>query len=730
MNQQWTSTAGGEVQVSVDGVTQCLDAPATANGTSIVTSPCTGGANQLWARNGDHTIAGRQSGKCLDVVANGTANGALVELWTCKTAADNNQRWLSNDDSTTTSLAVDGTSAGRTFDGVGAISGGGGNSRLLADYPQPQRTQLLDSLFKPGAGAAVQVLKIEIGGDADTTDGSEPSVEHTRGVVNCDAGYEFWLARQAKARNPNLKLYGLAWAAPGWISSGANNYWHVDTIGYLIDWLNCAQRQGLTIDYLGGRNEKHHDKTWYENLRQALDTAGYRDVQIVGDDSVGWGVANDMIADPGFAAAVGVVGVHYPCGYLSPATTCNSTANAIATGKPLWASENGSLDIDNGAPALIRGMLRGYLDGKMTGYLHWPLVAAITPNLPYSTVGLAVAPSPWSGFYRLGKQTWALAHVSQFTQPGWRFLDTASGYLGGNRTAGSYVTLKSPRGNDYSTVVETTTAAAPQTIDVTVAGGLSTGAVHVWSTNLNSANASDYFVRQADITPSAGHYTLTLQPGRIYTLTTTTGQGKSSATSPARGNLSLPYRDNFDAYPVGALPRYTEDMQGSFEVRPCLDGRAGQCLQQVAPAQPILWQGGSDAYTLVGDTAWGDYTVSVDVDLKQSGVVKLVGRANTQLRPQTKQASYELQVSDTGAWTIAKRDTTATVTTLAGGSATALGLNRWHTLAFDLRGSTLTARIDGITLGTAQDSSYATGQASLGMRGYQTDQFDNLTITP
>src|SRR5689334_9195365 len=36
-----------------------------------------------------------------------------------------------------TTITVDGTKGGRTFDGVGAISGGGGNSRLLADYREP-----------------------------------------------------------------------------------------------------------------------------------------------------------------------------------------------------------------------------------------------------------------------------------------------------------------------------------------------------------------------------------------------------------------------------------------------------------------------------------------------------------------------------------------------------------------------------------------------------------------
>jgi hypothetical protein len=83
---------------------------------------------------------------------------------------------------TTTTIEVSGTSGGRTFDGVGAISGGGGNSRLLVDYPEPQRSQLLDYLSKPGYGASVQLLKIEIGGDANSTDGAEPSIEHTRGT--------------------------------------------------------------------------------------------------------------------------------------------------------------------------------------------------------------------------------------------------------------------------------------------------------------------------------------------------------------------------------------------------------------------------------------------------------------------------------------------------------------------------------------------------------------------
>src|SRR4051794_618256 len=52
-------------------------------------------------------------------------------------------------------VTIDPGSGGRTFDGMGAISGGGGTSRLLVDYPEPQRSQVLDYLFSPQRGAAL-----------------------------------------------------------------------------------------------------------------------------------------------------------------------------------------------------------------------------------------------------------------------------------------------------------------------------------------------------------------------------------------------------------------------------------------------------------------------------------------------------------------------------------------------------------------------------------------------
>ena len=86
-----------------------------------------------------------------------------------------------------TAITINGSSGGRVFDGVGAISGGGGNSRLLIDYPEPQRGQILDYLFKPNYGAAMQILKVEVGGDTNSTSGAEPSHRQVEQCVEPNA---------------------------------------------------------------------------------------------------------------------------------------------------------------------------------------------------------------------------------------------------------------------------------------------------------------------------------------------------------------------------------------------------------------------------------------------------------------------------------------------------------------------------------------------------------------
>ncbi len=56
------------------------------------------------------------------------------------------------------------------------------------------------------------------------------------------------------------------------------------------------------------------------------------------------------------------------------------------------------------------------------------------------------------------------------------------------------------------------------------------------------------------------------------------------------------------------------------------------------------------------------------------------------------------------------------------------GLNSWRLLSLTFNGDTISAAINGITVGTVTDSSYASGMR-LGTSGYQTDQFSDLSAT-
>jgi hypothetical protein len=63
---------------------------ATADGTPVQLSTCTGSAGQSWSARADQTL--RALGKCLDVTAGGTANGTPVQLYTCNSTGA--QTWI------------------------------------------------------------------------------------------------------------------------------------------------------------------------------------------------------------------------------------------------------------------------------------------------------------------------------------------------------------------------------------------------------------------------------------------------------------------------------------------------------------------------------------------------------------------------------------------------------------------------------------------------------------
>lgn len=108
--------------------------------------------------------------------------------------------------------------------------------------------------------------QVELGGDTDATEGAEPSHMHYQGDENYNRGYEWWLMREAKKRNPDIKLYGLPWGWPGWLDPNAtpdkqakNPFANPDTTAnYTLAWLRGGKLvHDLDIDYIGNYATHH-----------------------------------------------------------------------------------------------------------------------------------------------------------------------------------------------------------------------------------------------------------------------------------------------------------------------------------------------------------------------------------------------------------------------------------------------------------------------------------------
>ena len=632
-------------------------------------------------------------------------------------------------------IDLDSNGPGRVFDGIGGLSAGA-NSRLLMDYPEPQRSQILDFLFKPNFGASLQVLKVEIGGTVNSTWGSEPSHANTRDEFEhpkpeyYDRGYEWWLMKEARKRNPDIIIESLQWGAPGWIGKG--EFFSQDNADFVAQFIKGARDYyGVTINYQGIRNEAGFAVDYIRTLRRTLDENGLQHVKLVATDSVAdhaWDIVPKMASDPELSNAIYAVGAHY--------VSYTSTDAAKSAGKPLWCSE----ESQSGESPWVRAegyaklYNRNYVLGRMTKTI---ICSLITSNFEYlapfnvslwANPGLMKANTPWSGHYDVIPPIWTTAHTTQFARPGWKYLDGGCGLL---EKTGSYVTLRSPdESGDYSIIVETMQGgyenivsrkdgdplpdipARPARFNVK---NLSTGTIHVWR-----SNRDEQFARMPDITPENGSFEITLEGNSIYTLTTTTGQRKGAYDIPKEASFPFPYEDDFEGYAPGRTARYFSDEQGTFAVAERPDGR-GKCLRQIVPQRGIEWFSSQACpWTIIGDAAWKDYEVSVDVLVGEKGSATLYGRIDDALS-RAMPGGYGLTIDNTGAWQL--KDTT---TLIESGNVRPIP---WHNLKLRFKGSHVIAVIDGVAVCSIMDDFHHNGAVGLAC-SFEPVEFDNFIVRP
>ena len=665
-------------------------------------------------------------------------------------------------------IVLDAAGPGPRFDVIGVVNGGGATSVLLKDYPEPQRSQILDLVYKPMFGASVSALLVEIPGDGNSTQGSMPSHQHTRDDLDHSRGYTWWILREAKKRNPEILLDAAAWSAPGWIGEDPatrfaddrkrkdNPFWSQDAADYYVRWLEGLRDvHGLSLDAIGCRNEKGVSIDFVKALRRTLDTGGFASVKIHAFDN--WpgdkfDFVRELFTDTEARDAIHAIGAHVL--YANDPASAEVQEMAAKLGKPIWNTEDHVyLKGFDCAIGLVECFNENFIVSGATRVVNWYDIGGVYPTEPYAEdPPVVLAREPWSGHYRVREALWGYAHYGQFTRIGWSYLSGASGKL---PAGGTVVALKSPE-NDYSVIIETKGATAPQTLRLEIDARLASGDLCLWR-----SDARAQFVRQADLRPSDGVVTLELAPDSIYSLSTTRGQQKGGfAEVPASASFPFPYLEDFESYTEparhGHLPRYTADIAGAFELVAAPDGK-GRALRQVVSRPTLSWAPDWRPYTILGDAAWTDYEVSADLWMESGDRAAVMGRINhvgtgygfipkgyyaelgadgvcrlVVVRGKPDKNRLVGDAEQQRLIAAGKDDSEGGEKELARVSLPGVGPGRWHNLKLGFAGSTLTVSVDGRVVLSTEDALYERGMAGL-LAGQEknhvcTPFFDRLLI--
>jgi galactosylceramidase len=692
-----------------------------------------------------------------------------------------NPKGLTPPQQTRATVRIDGKSGGRRWGGIGSTPSTG-MERQLMHYPKEIQEDILDLCFKPNFGMGITHLKVEIGGDNNSTAAVEPSFAHSREEManpNFRRGGLYWLMRMARDRNPGIELGALAWTQPYWVGepiqrtdvAGNGSFYTRESAEYFAKFLEGARQEwGLEMQYFSAeQNERGHvgRRDWaLHQLKPAFDRAGFGHIKFVLDAS-GWPLrfGDD---DPELLKHVGARGAHY---VENAPKVKAATDEAKASGVPLWSTECWSRvgRVWPLAMYFADTVARGYVESKLTQFTTWPLLGGGLPGSLYTGTGLMQTDKPWSGHYEVYRTVWITAHFNQFAPPGWKTIDAGCGGLFEESippfdtkfpswprsekgpvkfSRVNYLTLQSPDGKDYSIIVVNFSPFA-RTLDFELKD-LPAKPLYRWV-----SNERDQFVQTGGVAAIEGKFTLEMEPWSVCSLTTTTGQqkGKPKHPIPPDTVLALPYTENFDSYEIGSDARFQSVSAGYFET--FQSPGEGKTLRQMVPAKGLTWAFPRDNYPCVaiGDIRWEDYEVSSDAFLEGAGFAALWGRV--EFFRDHGMAGYYLRYDQDGKWEFGVANNRHmgnriyTERTLASGRLTDFKPQVWHSLAIRAQGTQLRASIDGKQVCEVSDDKFKKGAVGystwaeniqkdfedmtaasvIGTR-YGHARFDNLVVKP
>jgi len=410
------------------------------------------------------------------------AAGSAVQVWTTTTSSSDtlalqlaqepNLTFGPETSSSDPQIAVNSGVQYQTIQGFGAAMTD--SSAYLIDH-SPQRAQILDDLYG-SSGAGFSFLRLPMGAsdlslsnysyDDMPAGQTDPTLANFS--VAHDTAYIIPVLQQALSLNPALKIDAEPWSAPAWMKngdtfvgdcSGTENYlnpayysayanyfakfvsayegtYHIPI--YMVAMQNEPQNcsSGYATMNLDATGPNPNEASFATYLRAALNSAGYRGIQILGYDHNWYGPNGDPTTYPqqlvaANGADVNAIGYHCystPSGVTDPYDV-QTTFHDAYPNTPIYFTEcSGGAWATNQAGNLTWEALNNVI-GPMRNWAaaseFWPIALdpQSGPNVANSNGGCGdcrgmVTVDNASGTFTPNEDYYVWAQFSKFVQPG------------------------------------------------------------------------------------------------------------------------------------------------------------------------------------------------------------------------------------------------------------------------------------------------------------------------
>jgi glucuronoarabinoxylan endo-1,4-beta-xylanase len=352
----------------------------------------------------------------------------------------------SMDASSKSTGTIDWTRTAQEIDGFGA-SAAFHMAGDLMDFPEPQRSEILDILFSQSKGAGLSIVRNFVGDGGSwgsKTNGPAPSIEPQEGVWNWTGDEdEIWFMKEAGKRGCT-RYVSTVWSPPAWMKTNNNvigGHLRPDKYQAFAEYLSMYVRgykehHGIDIYAISLANEpdvtvKYSSCYWtgeeFHNFLKFLIPVFERDKitarVIVGEHSA-WteNPVLESLADSVTSARIDIVGVH---AYGTPdrdpfppiSQRSGHLVETLKQKKKIWQTE--AANLGRNYPDIRDGIYWAKIlhthvaENRTNAWLYWWAVS------PYTGGGSLTHMDTKTNTYTVDKRLYTIGNYSRFVKPGY-----------------------------------------------------------------------------------------------------------------------------------------------------------------------------------------------------------------------------------------------------------------------------------------------------------------------